>query len=218
VDASAARVFASVGTLEPGDRSEATEVLARAFRDNPLNRAVIASADPARRLRSNRYGMRSLLPVAVEHGRVLSVRSERRLVGVLISTPPGGYPLPPPSLGSRVRCLLGQGVRVAHRWSCVFETLAVRRSSEPLWYLGTLGVDPSCQGGGFGSALLAAWLEEVDRDTSPACLETDVRANIAFYARAGFQVEEELSLLGTLVWRMRRPGRVCETPTRTDRQ
>jgi hypothetical protein len=66
--------------------------------------------------------------------------------------------------------------------------------------------------------LVAAWLQEVDRDFRPACLETDLRANIDFYSRAGFRVEEELSILGTPVWRMRRPGRVCENPARTESQ
>jgi ribosomal protein S18 acetylase RimI-like enzyme len=114
--------------------------------------------------------------------------------------------------------LLGQGLRVAHRWGRVFEALHALRSPEPLWYLGTLGVDPPCQGRGFGSALVTAWLEEVDRDSRPACLETDTRENVGFYARAGFCVEEELSLLDTPVWRMRRPGRVCENETGTDSQ
>jgi ribosomal protein S18 acetylase RimI-like enzyme len=91
----------------------------------------------------------------------------------------------------------------------------VRRSGEPFWYLGTLGVAPPFQGRGFGSALLTVWLREVDRESLPACLETDVRENVGFYARAGFREEEEISLLGIPVWCMRRPGRVCETPPRT---
>ena len=45
-----------VGPLDPAGVPPATEVLARAFRDNPLNRAAIGSPDAERRLRSNRAG------------------------------------------------------------------------------------------------------------------------------------------------------------------
>ena len=85
------------------------EVLARAFRDNPLNVAVVGAADPARRLRSNALGARALLPVAEAHGEVWVGRLEGDVVGTLVGTPPDGYPMPPPAVSMRLRCLLGQG-------------------------------------------------------------------------------------------------------------
>ena len=67
--------------------------------------------------------MRAHLPQAERHGLLLSARAEGELTGVLSSTPPGAYPLPAPSMAVRLRCLLGQGFRVARRWSKVFELL-----------------------------------------------------------------------------------------------
>ena len=51
------------------------EVLALAFRDNPLNRAVIEGSE-ARRLRANRAGMRASLSAAVPSAVVLVAPDE----------------------------------------------------------------------------------------------------------------------------------------------
>ena len=70
----------------------------------------------------------------------------------------------------------------------------------------SLGVDPDLQGRGLGGALLASWLEGVDRDARPAYLETDRAENVGFYRRAGFEVEDETAIFGARVWCMRRPA------------
>ena len=49
-------------------------MLARAFRDNPLNRAVVGGSE-RRRVRSNRAGVAAYLPTALESARVTTVRS-----------------------------------------------------------------------------------------------------------------------------------------------
>jgi ribosomal protein S18 acetylase RimI-like enzyme len=209
----ASRLSPSIAALDAADRRQAIVALARAFRDNPLNVAVIGAADARRRLRSNIHGMRSLLSVAAEHGYVLVARSDGRVAGVLISSPPGTYPLPAPPLAQQIRCMLGQGWRVAARWGRVFDALHAHHPLEPSWYLGTLGVEPTLQSQGVGSALLDRWLERVDRERNAAYLETDSAANIRFYARAGFDLEGKIEVLGIPIWRMRRAPRAGEMLT-----
>jgi ribosomal protein S18 acetylase RimI-like enzyme len=211
----ASRLSPSIAALCDADRQQAIDVLARAFCDNPLNVAVIGGGDAGRRLRSNLYGMRSLLPVAADCGDVLAASVAGRVAGVLISALPGAYPLPPPPAIQRLRCLLGQGWRVAARWGRVYDALRAHHPLEPSWYLGTLGVDPAFHGQGVGSALLERWLERVDREGSAAYLETDVFANVGFYARAGFELEGEVEVLGTPIWRMWRPAPAAEISTRS---
>jgi ribosomal protein S18 acetylase RimI-like enzyme len=195
----------AAGALLASEREAAVQLLARAFRDNPLNVAVIGSQDPAVRLRVNAHGLRSLLPTAHAHGRVRVQRVAGELAGVLIAAPPDAFPLPAASFARRWRSSLGQGLRVARRWAEVFETLAPLHPPEPHWYLSTLGVDPRRQRRGLGRELLAAWLADVDRDASGAYLETDRLENVAFYERAGFVVLGETQIFSARVWRMRRP-------------
>jgi ribosomal protein S18 acetylase RimI-like enzyme len=206
VSAAAAERSFACGALGAGEREPAVQVLARAFRDNPLNVAVIGAQDPERRLRVNAVGLRSLLPVAQAHGRVRALREQGVLAAVLIAAPPAAFPLPPPSFAARLRCALGQGLRVSRRWAEVFAALAPLHPPEPHWYLGTLGVDPSRQSRGLGRALLSDWLADVDRGESCAWLETDRPENVAFYERAGFAVAGETRILSVRVWLMRRPA------------
>lgn len=196
----------AVGALADEERPGAEQVLARAFRDSPLNVAVIGT-DPERRLRANLHGAMALLPVALAQGLVLVAREGGAARGLLVATPPFGWPLPAPSLRAQLRRVLGQGLRVARRWGLVFEALARVHPREPHWYLATLGVDPVAQGRGVGSALLAHWLAGVDADAVPAWLETDRQANVGFYRRAGFEVARRTEVLGTPVWCMARPER-----------
>jgi ribosomal protein S18 acetylase RimI-like enzyme len=196
--------------IEPLRESEvepAGRVLALAFRDNPLNVGVIDTRDAERRVKVNLHGVRALLPVACRFGVARVARCNGRIAGALIATRPYGYPLPPPAAWPRLRCWLGQGPRVTARWRRVFESLDPLHPTAPHAYLGTLGVDPALHAQGIGTALLGAWLGEVDEMPVPSYLETDRAENLAFYGRAGFEVVGELEVLGARVWRMQRPRR-----------
>jgi ribosomal protein S18 acetylase RimI-like enzyme len=59
----------------------------------------------------------------------------------------------------------------------------------PHWYLETMGVDPGSQRKGLGGRLLEPVLEIADRDRVDCYLETADPANVEYYARHGFVVE-----------------------------
>jgi GNAT superfamily N-acetyltransferase len=70
----------------------------------------------------------------------------------------------------------------------VFAQMETYHPSEPCWYLPLIGVDPTCQGRGYGSALLRFALEQCDRDGMPAYLESSNPRNIPLYQRHGFEI------------------------------
>ena len=70
----------------------------------------------------------------------------------------------------------------------VFAQMDSYHPSEPCWYLPLIGVDPSCQGRGYGSALLRYALERCDREGMPAYLESSNPRNIPLYQRHGFEI------------------------------
>lgn len=74
----------------------------------------------------------------------------------------------------------------------VFEQMGRYHPSEPHWYLPLMGVDPSQQSKGFGSALLQHTLMQFDRNNKLAYLESSNPRNIPLYKRHGFE------LLGTI--------------------
>jgi GNAT superfamily N-acetyltransferase len=182
-------------------------VLARAFRDNPLNRAVIGGSE-RRRVRANRAGVAAYLPIALERARVAAVRSEGgALAGVLVATPPWRWPIPGPGLPGLVRLLWGQGFGVARRWGEVARELRRHHPQGPIWYLATLGVEPALWGRGAGRALLADFVARVDADGAPAYLETDRPDLEPFYAHVGFAVCDRIEVSGVPVLLMQRSAR-----------
>jgi ribosomal protein S18 acetylase RimI-like enzyme len=70
----------------------------------------------------------------------------------------------------------------------VFEQMGRHHPSEPHWYLPLMGVDPSQQGKGFGSALLQHTLIQCDRENKLAYLESSNPRNIPLYKRHGFEL------------------------------
>lgn len=70
----------------------------------------------------------------------------------------------------------------------VFEEMSNYHPSEPHWYLPLIGVDPSQQNKGYGSALMKHALTMCDRDNQPAYLESSNPRNISLYERHGFEV------------------------------
>lgn len=71
-----------------------------------------------------------------------------------------------------------------------------------------LGVHPSCQGKGFGSAMLKHTLIPVDQAGVAAYLETGQEENVRLYLRHGFEVAAELQAPrgGPRFWSMLRPA------------
>src|SRR5262249_3652067 len=82
--------------------------------------------------------------------------------------------------------------RIQQEVSGVFEQMERYHPREPHWYLPLIGVDPSQQGKGHGSALMRHALVPCNRDRVLAYLESTNPRNIPLYERHGFE------LLGTI--------------------
>ena len=74
----------------------------------------------------------------------------------------------------------------------VLEQVGGSHPEEPHWYLPAIGVDPPCQGRGYGSALLAHSLAVCDRGHVAAYLEATNPTSIPLYKRFGFEVAGEI--------------------------
>ena len=70
----------------------------------------------------------------------------------------------------------------------VFEQMDEYHPKAPCWYLPMIGVDPACQGRGYGSALLRFALERIDRDGAAAYLESSNPRNVPLDERHGVEV------------------------------
>ena len=69
----------------------------------------------------------------------------------------------------------------------MFEQMGAFHPSEPHWYLPMIGVNPTEQGRGIGSALLRKGLARCNADGLPAYLEATSLRNVSLYERFGFE-------------------------------
>ena len=99
----------------------------------------------------------------------------------------------------------GAGFKRGHQLE---ELMKRNHPEEPHWYLAVIGSDPTYRGQGFGDALLASRLAQVDAEHAPAYLESSNEDNIAYYERFGFEVTGELEVPdGPTLWLMWRQPR-----------
>jgi len=185
------------------DTDPLADTLARAFDDDPVMSWLFTH--PERRLRQNRrfFGLR--LRQFMPQGDVYTTPDQ---AGAAIWATPGQWRLP---MLTTLRMFAALAPAVGRRG-----TLAIRgmqrieeaHPKAPHYYLAVLGTEPEQQGRGVGSALLQPVLEACDRDEVPAYLESSKERNVAFYARHGFRVTEEIELpKGPPVWLMWREPR-----------
>lgn len=206
---------AIVSSPSQRERRALVSVLARAFRDNPMNRAIHGPS-PSRRVRANRAGLRSLILDHEATAETRVIRNEGRVVGGFVAVAPGGYPLPGASLRRQLGCLFWQGARAMDRWSFVSDALHRRHPAMPHWYLAVLGVEPVSQGQGFGGLLLAALGELASRQPAPIHLESDRAESVDFYCARGFERVEALELLEVPCWRLERKAAGLSSGEGTD--
>ena len=193
--------------LEKSQARPASEVLARAFTDDPqLIRFV---TEPRRRVELLRSMFRMVLGHAVLHGEVYAVSP--KMEGIAIWLPSG---VPDITFWEMLR---GGGLTLLFKGGWEFlrkmkqdedfaHELRWRLAPTPHWYLAVLGVDPKFQGQGCASRLLKPMLAQLDAEKLPAYLETSTEEYVPIYRHFGFKVIQEAVLpgSGTKMWVMLR--------------
>lgn len=174
----------TIREAEPADHPRLAESLAAAFHDDP----VAAWAIPPEPLREP--VLRAFfLEYLRQKQRYGTVWCDDELRGAAIWAPPGKAVMGPADTIALLRRVFR--VRLAARGPMLaWGALAVERRQPAgggFFYLVALGVDPSAQGEGLGSRLMAPVLELCDAEAVPAYLESSKESNVAYYARHGFR-------------------------------
>lgn len=190
--------------LEPERLDEASAALARAFHDDPAWSWVLPNA----------HRRAALLPWLFQTGfevtdaQIWTTAGE--VLGIARWLPPGR---PIVHVGPMLRALVATPVRVREATPRFFaygravEAMRADVVPEPHWYLAGIGVEPSRQRQGIGSALITPGLEAARAAGLPAALLTNSERNLSFYRRHGFEIVHEGHTPedGPKAWMMRRP-------------
>ncbi len=193
----------SVRLARPEDRRALATVLARAFYDDPVTGWFYP------RDRSRLRHARTFFRVRLRQlGRQRQIYTTDELAGAALWALPGRWR----EEGHEVIQYLPTLPAILPRLPAALQAMRSiedRHPEPPHLYLSVLGTDPDQQGRGIGSALLAPGLRLADEDGLPCYLESSKEANVAFYARHGFVVREEIRLPreGPSLWLMWREPR-----------
>jgi GNAT superfamily N-acetyltransferase len=175
----------------PDEQAQVVETLCRAFFDDRIYRWLVPDDDERRRSAAIFY--KRFVDGCWPHGAVYAAGAG---AGAALWVPPGTPLVTDEEAGALVNDLLDsvEGDAAAARMAQLLHMLDANHPAEACWHLAFMGVDPSAQGRGLGSRLLAAVLTQADRDRAPAYLEASSPENRRLYERHGFQTVRELSV------------------------
>ncbi|HZS00118.1 MAG TPA: GNAT family N-acetyltransferase [Chloroflexota bacterium] len=170
----------AIHTATTSDEERIVAVLVLAFSRDPAVRW--AFPEPSRYLTYFPRFVRAFGGRAFEHG---SAHYADGYVGAALWLPPDVHP-DEDAMGTVFQ--EGAAEQAQEDVFALLEQMASYHPSEPHWYLPLIGVDPTRQGNGYGSALLQHATALCDRDGRLAYLESSNPANVPLYERHGFEV------------------------------
>lgn len=188
-------------TIQKKDVKLATDVLTRAFHEDPL--ICLVYPDSEERTKYSPFLWRYLIKDGLKCGTVYSPTN--KIEGVAKWLPPGKEHM---GIWRSIRSgALSMG------WAMARQKDERKRSTkeiqqltniilkkhkeimkEPHWYLANIGVDPKYQGKGFGSMLIKSMLEYIEKKGYPVYLETNFQGNVGLYEHLGFEVIDEMKI------------------------
>ncbi len=194
-----------VRPLEQADLPRVAGMLARAFADDPTTTWLF----PSPRGRAQRLERWYLLNVMALWDAGEGWVTED-LSSVALWLPTGSMRAGRrPHLGRQLWLSLRIGAALGARLPGALRVnlrVHARHPRETGWYLAVLGTEPSRQGRGLGSAVLAPVLRRCDEAGLPSSLDTVTEADVSYYGKRGFQVVAEVMMPGAPHFRvMRRP-------------
>ncbi len=198
-----------IAPLTKADAEAATLVLARAFVDSPVYRAVLTSRTEEARLKTLLRVKGGFVRAFLPNGECRVARdTDGKVVGVTLSAAPGHYPLSPwAEIVQSTGCATTGPVAIA-RFLRLTAYMRRLHHKGPHYYLFAIGVDPAHQGRGIGRKLLAELHVRADAQRVPSYLETEKPINVKLYESVGYRVstEETIPGLGVPMWTMLRPA------------
>jgi ribosomal protein S18 acetylase RimI-like enzyme len=185
-----------------GSLHGAAEAISAGFEDNEIWVWMVPHAPLLRRgLRA--YYRRTLRHIFMPMG-ASWVSADR--MGAAAWVPPGRWRFNKREQQAELRGMLPWLIGGLGKGQRIERLMHAHHPEEPHWYLHTLSIHPDRQRQGYGSSLIAPGLDRADAEGLPCYLETQRESNIPFYARFGFELQEEISLPDSPpLWTMWRP-------------
>jgi ribosomal protein S18 acetylase RimI-like enzyme len=188
-------------TITAQDFRQAAQVLGNAFVDEPVSVAVYRDFNPERRARALTADFSSEFAVCVRKGYPIQLREDGRVVAAALIYPPGSYPLPAfDNWAFLLKSVLANGWYDVKSWLKWLDETDRAHPTTPHYYLEYIGVEPGCQGMGYGSILMEHLSAKADQEGVGCYLENANPSNNLFYQRFGYEIMGEKKIIGFPAW------------------
>lgn len=191
--------------LEKSQVRAASEVLSRAFFDDPLFSSFIP--DPLQRKKKLYYLLETIVNYSVSFGEVYATSPNFEGIAVWLPSDKVDMTLWRGIRSGGISIIFNLGMRSTFRQLSVSDyicSIHKRHIASPHWYLYLLGVDPAFRGKGYASKLVKAMLSRTDRENLACYLDNTNEKNLPMYQHYGFRVIEEYEIprTGVKIWAM----------------
>lgn len=188
----------SVRNATWADAAPVSDMLARAFSDDPLIGYLLP--DEARRTRVLPRVFRLLLKMGLPH-RACHVTNG--FESAAFWRPPGAWHVPFWQYivnGPEMLSVFGSGTLTV---MSAMDTIEKRHPKDAHWYLQSIGTDPIKQGKGHAGVIMRHQLAVADAARLPCYLESSKSTNVPIYQAFGFNVTGEITFPGgPTIWPM----------------
>jgi ribosomal protein S18 acetylase RimI-like enzyme len=169
-----------IKTVTPSNADQAVGAIVLAFSADPIARWFYP--DPHRYLLHLPSFIRAFAGKAFEHNSAYYVDG---YLGAALWLPPDVHPDKDALLALLQHSIPDEKQQEIFAF---IEQMDRSHPAKPHWYLPMIGVDPTSQGNGYGSALLKHALERCDGEGQLAYLEASSPTSIPLYQRHGFEL------------------------------
>lgn len=170
------------------DVAAVAQTLAEAFVDDPV-KMFLVGAEREVPVAASLPFFRTFTRIQMGHGHVYRTAGTE---AAAIWAPPDEWKIPVRTVVRHTPTFLRlYGLRLVQNLA-VLDRLERAHPHAPHYYLEFIGTRPSDQGRGFGTALIAPMIERCDAEGVGAYLESSKQSNVAYNARFGFEVAQEL--------------------------
>jgi ribosomal protein S18 acetylase RimI-like enzyme len=189
--------------LRKKDIRRASEVLSRAFLDDPDIVKILPDLEVRRRKLKHFFG--AFLRFGIIYGEVYSPSPE--LEGVSVWMPSRTKDITFwRSLRSGFMNLIfkidGKAMKVFSEYGKQMDRETRKTIQGEHWFLFIIGVDPKHQKRGFGRSMIEPMLARIDKGRLPVMLDTNKKDNVPYYQGYGFEVKRTYRVLDNDHWGM----------------
>jgi ribosomal protein S18 acetylase RimI-like enzyme len=186
---SARAIGATVHLIAPAEQVAVSEMLCRAFWDDPLTSHLIPD-ETTRPVKLPRM-FRLLMKLARSYSSCFVTSGNE---AAALWRPPGKWHMPVWQYFTNAPDMLGVFGANAFGVIATMDEVEKNHPKTPHWYLQVIGTDPAKQGKGFGGVIMRHTLATADAARMPCYLESSKDSNIPIYQSFGFKVTGEIKV------------------------